>query len=146
VSRRKRVEEEPEPEPEVQNTRQDREFVQHAEKLLERYREVRKMVEEQRRAYAIKLASEENDNIRVKYRLLLRPTQRGVMHLLEIMEEGETRGGIQVPLLGDWERALKHADRTLDVISKEKFREVARLLVEIQRRGGITGASVQELE
>jgi membrane protein required for beta-lactamase induction len=104
------------------------------------------MAEEQRRAYAIKIAAEESDSIRVKYRLLLRPTQRGIMHLLEIMEEGEARGGVQVPLLGDWERALKHADRVIDAISKEAFREVARVLVEMQRRGGITGAGAQEVE
>jgi hypothetical protein len=104
------------------------------------------MAEEQRRAYAIKLDVEESEGIRVKYRLLVRPTQRGVMHALEIMEEGETRSAVQVPLLGDWERALKHADRVIDAISKEKFREIARLLVEMQRRGGITGAAAQEVE
>ncbi|MCC6021313.1 MAG: hypothetical protein LM577_08125 [Thermoproteaceae archaeon] len=146
MSRRKRTEEEPEAEPEAGREARDKEFVERVEKLLEKYKEVRRMAEEQRRAYAIKIAAEESDGIHVKYRLLLRPTQRGIVHLLEIMEEGEVRSAIQVPLLGDWERALKHADRVIDAISKETFREVARVLVEMQRRGGITGAGAQEVE
>lgn len=144
------MEEEPEVEPEAgreaQEAARDREFVQRVEKLLEKYREVRRMAEEQRRAYAIKIATEESEGIQIKYRLLVRPTQRGIVHALEIMEEGEARSAVQVPLLGDWERALKHADRAIDATSKEKFREVARILVEMQRRGGITGAGAQEVE
>jgi hypothetical protein len=146
VSRRKREEPEIEKEPEARGVSHDRELVRRAEELLEKYREVRRMVEEQRRAYAIKLATEENESVRVKYRLLVRSTQRGVVHALEIMEEGEARSAVQVPLLGDWERVLRHADRVLDTISKETFREVARLLIEMQRRGGITGAVAQEVE
>jgi hypothetical protein len=59
--------------------------------LLEKYREVRKMAEEQRRAYAIRLDVEESEGIRVKYRLLVRPAQLAQAIIKELREYLEAR-------------------------------------------------------
>jgi len=118
------------------------------ESLVSRYKEISQKVETENRQYAIKLEHESNEDVTIKYRLVLRPTGRGIMHTLEILDATEERAAIQIPLLGrDWERILNHADRVLNAISSEKFREVADLLIELGNRVNTGGrSSVTEVE
>ena len=118
------------------------------ESLVARYREISQKVETERRQYAIKLDHESNEDITIKYRLVLRPTDRGIVHTLEILDATEERAAIQIPLLGrNWETVLNHADRVLNAISAEKFREVADLLIELVNRINTGGRStVTEVE
>jgi len=41
---------------------------------------------------------------------------------------------------------LNHADRVLNTMSTEKFREVSRLLVELSKRLGSRGSAATEVE
>jgi hypothetical protein len=110
--------------------------------LIERYNEIRQKVEAENKQYAIKLDQENSEDVTVKYRLVLRPTGRGIVHTLEIMDAVEERAAIQIPLLGrDWERVLNHADRVINSMTAEKFREVAQLLVELSQRLSLGGRS-----
>ena len=116
--------------------------------LIEKYKEVAQLVEKEGKQYAIKLDQEVNEDVAIKYRLVLRPTGRGVVHVLEILDAAEERAAIQIPLVGrDWARVLNHADRVLTSLSIEKFREVSELLVELSERLKLGGrSSVTEVE
>jgi len=116
--------------------------------LIERYNEIRQKAESENKQYAIKLDQESNEDVTVKYRLVLRPAARGIVHTLEILDATEERAAIQIPLLGrDWARTLNHADRVLSSASIEKFREVAELLIELSERLKLGGrSSVTEIE
>jgi hypothetical protein len=118
------------------------------EALIEKYREIANKVEAEGKQYAIKLDLESNEDVTVKYRLVLRPTPRGIIHTLEIMDAAEERGAIQIPLTGrDWERILNHADRVLSAMTIEKFREVAELLTELSNKLSLGRSSrVTEVE
>ena len=97
-----------------------------AEKILEKYREARELVESgQERNVAVVLRKSNG----VKYRLALRKGSTGIIHTLEIMEEDSTRPAIRIDLLGDWERALNSADYVLSNMNMDDFREVAQLLI-----------------
>jgi 1,4-alpha-glucan branching enzyme len=116
--------------------------------LIEKYKEVAQLVEKEGKQYAIKLDQEANEDVTIKYRLVLRPTGRGIVHVLEILDATEERAAIQIPLVGrDWARVLNHADRVLTSLSIEKFREVSELLVELSERLKLGGrSSVTEVE
>jgi len=117
------------------------------EPLVEKYRETAQKVEAEGKQYAIKLGGESNEDVTIKYRLVLRPTARGIVHTLEILDATEERAAIQIPLLGrDWARTLNHADRVLSNVSVEKFREIAELLVELSERLKLGGSSLTEVE
>ena len=118
------------------------------EALIEKYKEIAATVEREGRQYAIKLDTESSDDISIKYRLVLKPTARGIIHTLEILDAMEERSAIQIPLAGrDWERILNHADRVLNAMTTEKFREVAELLIELNNRLGLGHTSrVTEVE
>jgi len=117
------------------------------EPLVEKYRETAQKVEAEGKQYAIKLGGESNEDITIKYRLVLRPTARGIIHTLEILDATEERAAIQIPLLGrDWARTLNHADRVLSNVSVEKFREIAELLIELSERLKLGGSSLTEVE
>ena len=116
--------------------------------LIEKYKEVAQLVEKEGKQYAIKLDQEVNEDVAIKYRLVLRPTGRGIVHVLEILDATEERAAIQIPLVGrDWARVLNHADRVLTSLSIEKFREVSELLVELSERLKLgSRSSVTEVE
>jgi len=117
------------------------------DQLLSKYQEIAQKVESEGKQYAIKLGDESSEDVTIKYRLLLRPTARGIMHTLEIMDATEERAPIQIPLFGrNWERILNHADRVLNTMSTEKFREVSHLLVELSKRLGSRGSAATEVE
>jgi hypothetical protein len=117
------------------------------DQLLSKYQEVAQKVQDEGKQYAIKLGDESNEDVTIKYRLLLRPTARGIMHTLEIMDATEERAPIQIPLLGrNWERTLTHADRVFSVMTIEKYREISRLLAELAKRLGSRGAAATEVE
>jgi hypothetical protein len=118
------------------------------EALIGKYKEVAQLVERENKQYAIKLDLEPSEDVTIKYRLVLRPTGRGVVHTLEILDAMEERAAVQIPLLGrDWERMLNHADRVLSAMSIEKFREVAELLIELNKRLNLGGRGpVTEVE
>jgi hypothetical protein len=118
------------------------------EALIERYKEIASKVEAEGKQYAIKLDQEANEDVTVKYRLVLRPTARGIIHTLEILDATEERSAIQIPLIGrSWERILNHADRVINSMTAEKFREVADLLIELSNRLNLGGrSSVTEVE
>jgi hypothetical protein len=107
-----------------------------AEKILEKYREARELVESgQERAVAVVLRKSGG----VKYRLAIRKGSAGIIHSLEIMEEDSTKPAVRIDLLGNWERALNSADYVLSNINMDDFREVAQLLLKyIAPRGGRT--------
>jgi len=105
------------------------------EALIEKYKEIAAMVEREGKQYAIKLDTESSEDVSIKYRLVLKPTARGIIHTLEILDATEERSAIQIPLAGrDWERILNHADRVFSAMTTEKFREVAELLIELSNR------------
>jgi hypothetical protein len=105
------------------------------EALIEKYKEIAQLVENEGKQYAIKLDTESSEDVTIKYRLVLKPTSRGIMHTLEILDATEERSAIQIPLAGrDWERILNHADRVFSTMTTEKFREVAELLTELSNR------------
>ncbi len=115
------------------------------EALIAKYKEIAAKVEQEGKQYAIKLDNEAGEDITIKYRLVLRPTGRGIMHTLEILDATEERGAIQIPLMGrNWERVLNHADRVLSSMTIEKFREISELLIGLSERlnlgrsGGVT--------
>jgi len=117
------------------------------EQLFSKYQEIAQKVQDEGKQYAIKLGDESSEDVTIKYRLLLRPTARGIMHTLEIMDATEERAPIQIPLFGrSWERVLNHADRVLNTMSTEKFREISRLLVELSKRLGSRGSAATEVE
>jgi hypothetical protein len=118
------------------------------EALIERYKEIANKVETEGKQYAIKLNQETNEDVTVKYRLVLRPTARGIIYTLEILDATEERAAIQIPLFGwDWERILSHADRVINSMTAEKFREVAELLTELSNRLNLgRRSSVTEVE
>jgi hypothetical protein len=117
------------------------------EQLYSKYQEVAQKVQEEGKQYAIKLGDESNEDVTIKYRLLLRPTAKGVMHTLEIMDATEERAPIQIALFGrNWERILNHADRVLNTMTTEKFREISRLLIELSKRLGSGRAAATEVE
>ncbi len=105
------------------------------EALVEKYKEIARKVEAEGKQYAIKLDNEVGEDVTIKYRLVLRPTGRGIVHTLEILDATEERSAVQIPLIGrNWEQILNHADRVLSSMTIEKFREVAELLVELGNR------------
>jgi len=116
--------------------------------LIEKYKEVAQLVEREGKQYAIKLDQEVNEDVTIKYRLVLRPTGRGIVHVLEILDATEERAAIQIPLVGrEWTRILNHADRVLTSLSIEKFREISELLVELSERLKLgSRSSVTEVE
>lgn len=116
--------------------------------LIERYREIAEKVQAENKQYAIKLDQEASEEVTVKYRLVLRPTPRGIIHTLEILDATEERSAIQIPLIGrDWERVLSHADRVINSMTAEKFREISDLLIELAKRLNLGGrSSVTEVE
>jgi dTDP-D-glucose 4,6-dehydratase len=118
------------------------------EALIEKYKEIAAMVEREGKQYAIKLDTESSEDVSIKYRLVLKPTARGIIHTLEILDATEERSAIQIPLAGrDWERILNHADRVFNAMTTEKFREVADLLIELSNRLNLGGrSSVTEVE
>jgi len=117
------------------------------EQLFSKYQEIAQKVQDEGKQYAIKLGDESSEDVTIKYRLLLRPTARGIMHTLEIMDATEERAPIQIPLFGrSWERVLNHADRVFNTMSTEKFREISRLLVELSKRLGSRGSAATEVE
>ena len=117
------------------------------EQLFSKYQEIAQKVQDEGKQYAIKLGDESSEDVTIKYRLLLRPTARGIMHTLEIMDATEERAPIQIPLFGrGWERVLNHADRVFNTMSTEKFREISRLLVELSKRLGSRGSAATEVE
>jgi hypothetical protein len=117
------------------------------EQLFSKYQEIAQKVQDEGKQYAIKLGDESSEDVTIKYRLLLRPTARGIMHFLEVMDATEERAPIQIPLFGrSWERVLNHADRVLNTMSTEKFREISRLLVELSKRLGSRGSAATEVE
>jgi hypothetical protein len=118
------------------------------EALIEKYKEIAAMVEREGKQYAIKLDVESSEDVSVKYRLVLKPTARGIIHTLEILDATEERSAIQIPLAGrDWERILNHADRVFNAMTTEKFREVTELLIELNNRLGLGRTSrVTEVE
>jgi hypothetical protein len=117
------------------------------DQLFGKYQEIAQKVQNEGKQYAIKLGDESNEDVTIKYRLLLRPTARGIMHTLEIMDATEERAPIQIPLFGrSWERVLNHADRVLNTMSTEKFREISHLLVELSKRLGSRGSAATEVE
>ena len=117
------------------------------EQLFSKYQEIAQKVQDEGKQYAIKLGDESSEDVTIKYRLLLRPTARGIMHTLEVMDATEERAPIQIPLFGrSWERVLNHADRVLNTMSTEKFREISRLLVELSKRLGSRGSAATEVE
>jgi phosphate uptake regulator len=116
------------------------------DQLFSKYQEIAQRVENEGKQYAIKLGDESGD-VTIKYRLLLRPTARGIMHTLEIMDATEERAAIQIALFGrNWERILNHADRVFNTMSTEKFREISRLLIELSKRLGSRGSAATEVE
>jgi len=56
------------------------------EQLFSKYQEIAQKVQDEGKQYAIKLGDESSEDVTIKYRLLLRPTARGIMHTLEIMD------------------------------------------------------------
>jgi len=117
------------------------------EQLFSKYQEIAQKVQDEGKQYAIKLGDESSEDVTIKYRLLLRPTARGIMHTLEVMDATEERAPIQIPLFGrSWERVLNHADRVFNTMSTEKFREISRLLVELSKRLGSRGSAATEVE
>jgi len=117
------------------------------EQLFSKYQEIAQKVQDEGKQYAIKLGDESSEDVTIKYRLLLRPTTKGIMHTLEIMDATEERAPIQIPLFGrSWERVLNHADRVFNTMSAEKFREISRLLVELSKRLGSRGSAATEVE
>ena len=117
------------------------------EQLFGKYQEIAQKVQDEGKQYAIKLGDESSEDVTIKYRLLLRPTARGIMHTLEVMDATEERAPIQIPLFGrNWERVLNHADRVFNTMSTEKFREISRLLVELSKRLGSRGSAATEVE
>jgi len=111
-----------------------------AEKILEKYREARELVESgQERSVAVVLRRGGG----VKYRLALRRGSTGIIHSLEIMEEDSTTPAVRIDLLGNWERALNSADYVLSNMNMDDFREVAQLLLKhVAPRGGRTAKEV----
>ena len=116
------------------------------EPLLKKYNETRERVLNEGRQYAIKIADEKNEDMTIKYRLVLRATARGIIHTLEIMDATEERAAVQIPLIGNWEAVLAHAQRVFASMTLEKYKEVMELLIKLREhiRGG--GGGVQEVE
>jgi len=116
------------------------------EPLLKKYNEAREKALSENRQYAIRIADEANEDITIKYRLVLRPTPRGIIHMLEIMDATEERGAVQIALTGNWEAVLAHAERVFAAMSLEKYKEVMELLIRLREHIRGTGGRVQEVE
>lgn len=111
--------------------------------IKDKYEMAAKKAKESGRAVAILLATEEQDDHVIRYRLLLRPSGERIIHSMEIVLD-DNNIGIQIPLFGSWEDTLNIAETILNMMSIDKFKEAKELALQLQpnKRGG----RVEEIE
>ncbi len=99
--------------------------------IKSKYETALNKAKEENKPVALLLTSEEVDDRKIRYRLLIRPSGDRVYHNFEIAID-DSPVTIQVPLIGSWEDALNTAEAILSNMSMEKFKEAKEMVLKLQ--------------
>ncbi len=99
--------------------------------IKSKYETALSKAKEENKPVALLLTSEEVDDRKIRYRLLIRPSGDRVYHNFEIAID-DNPVTVQIPLLGNWEDALNTAEAILSNMSMEKFKEAKEMVLKLQ--------------
>jgi len=116
-----------------------------AKDIKAKYETALNKAKEENKPVALLLATEEVDDRKIRYRLLIRPSGERVFHNFEIAID-DSPVTVQIPLLGsNWEDALNTAEAILANMSMDKFKEAKEMVLKLQPQRG-TRRRAEEIE